>query len=396
MKPIGALLSVLFSGLAGFGAATFSVAPTGDDGTAVPQIASSDPASDPASGETNEENEPTEPETEPSNPNSPHADILGHAQPGSVEPLTLFQKRVQQQGGGTYQTERLLRKMYKENLASSLAFLEGIADPDLRKEYTRLMLYDPPVHDVPALLKWMKQQGDPDFRAEVLSLVMKQWTKRDQATALAAIKALPEENRSALYAKMMKDLPAHNQLETLPKIPEADRESFFITHAKKLSKRLPEEALARMLELRPSEGRDSAMTDLVRKWATRDPLRAIQSVQAQNDPNLEAQGFREVAHGWSSVDSYRASEWINELKPGPARDAASSGLAEEMTSEQPDRAFEWAASIRDPGLRVETLRQVMEQWRTTDSAAAAAALSASQLTQEEQSALAPQPKVVTP
>lgn len=391
MKPGAAFLCMILSGLTGFGAATVLVAPAPAEKAGDTRVAPS--PSKPAPAEAKEEDRLT---TEPVPSDSPHAEILNHAHPGSAEPLALFHKRLQQNGGGTYQTERLLRQMYKESLASSLAFLEGITDPEMRKRYASLMLYNPPPHDVPALLQWMKQQGDPDFRTDVLSLLMKHWTRQDQEAVLGAIEALPEDNRSALYAKMLKDLPASQQLASLSKIPDADRESFFATHAKKLSKRLPEESFAMMMELRPSEDRATAMTGLLRNWATKDPLRAIQSLERENDPDLATQGFRDVAFGWSSVDSYRASNWINELKPGPTRDAASSGLAEEMAGEQPDRAFEWAASIRDSELRIDTLRKVMDQWGATDSTAAAAALKNAPLTNEERSALAPRPKTETP
>jgi hypothetical protein len=238
----------------------------------------------------------------------------------------------------------------------------------------------------------MEGQSDPILRSEILRNMIWSWRGFDGPAALAAIDALPEAegvDRSKLRALLMERIPVHRQLEVLDDFPLPDREAFFTTHGQTLSSEMPEGIFASIMGLPESVGRDKAMTSVLQQWAQRDPLRAVEAVSKLDAPEVEAHAFRQVAFGWSSGDSLRASQWVDSLPPGPNRDAASAGLAEELATEQPDMAFRWAESIDHVSLRRETLRQVLAAWRNDNPQAAESALRESGLNEADRQALAP-------
>jgi hypothetical protein len=341
MKLPGAVLAIVLSGLAGFAAASFW-----------PESKEAGPASPSSAKSSRQASESSPPPRarvprERSNPEAQHVKLLDHPRPGSADALALLEEFAKERfgaygGSTTFHTEKLLRLMYEEDPEMALRFLDGIEDRDVAVRMVGLMLFAPGRSEILRLKAWMEGQSDPILRSEILRNMIWSWRGFDGPAALAAIDALPEAegvDRSKLRALLMERIPVHRQLEVLDDFPLPDREAFFTTHGQTLSSEMPEGIFASIMGLPESVGRDKAMTSVLQQWAQRDPLRAVEAVSKHAAPEVEAHAVRQVAFGWSSGDSLRASQWVDSLPPGPNRDAASAGLAEELATEQPDMAF---------------------------------------------------------
>lgn len=388
-----ALIGILCSGLLGFWGARISCESEKEPDKATTLALRPGGAPD----ETKRPSGPWKPRgaREPGQALKQHEELLAYAQPGSTDALALLREHAEARfavrgGSVTFHTESLLREMMHEDPERALEFLDGIEDRDVQDRMSSLMLFGPPREHLPLFVEWMRGQQDPNYRAKLLSLFAWTWARLDSKAVFEAINTItPEEERSGLRLGVMRHLSLSERVAVLPSFPEEDRATYFASESESLAAKVPEFLYQSLAGMKSSELRSQAVTNVLRSWATRDPFRAVAEIKKTNDLLLEVEGFREVAYGWSSVDSHRASEWVDDLDPGPSRNAASAGLAEELSGEQPDMAFQWAASITDPELRLHTLEQVLGAWRTSDPTEAEAALAGSDLSESDRRSLAP-------
>ena len=319
--------------------------------------------------------------------------ILAHPQPGGKEALDLVEAMIDErmeigEGSRGFYQEQIIKSLFARDPARALAFIDGIEDRDLAADFASLMLSFPPKNELPRIKAWMEKQEPVAFRSKVLSWMLRTWARADREGALAAIDALPEDaDKSALRQELMRHVSERDHLATLEAFPIGDREKFIAGHATELSAAAPEETLAMLLGHPSSIERGEAISGLLRRWAARDPHRVAEALKQIADPFEKTMGFRDTAYGWSGVDSYQASNWVAGLPAGLGRDAAASGLAAELSGEQPDMALKWSASIADPEIRAPAMREVLSAWRAKDPQAAEAALKGSGLSKSERQAL---------
>ena len=143
---------------------------------------------------------------------------------------------------------------------------------------------------------------------------------------------------------------------------------------------------------------------LFRRWAETEPSAAMLAVNDITDPPLHAAAFAAATAAWTSRDpaglaayantmppgADRAhtlglamdqwslqnpaglAEWLNTLQPGPEFDAGVAlmiGRTDEA-NRPPETALQWVEGISDPGLRQNSLIQVLMQWNQTAPSAA--------------------------
>ncbi len=263
--------------------------------------------------------------------------------------------------------EKAIRLLFADDPARTLAFIDGLEDRAFALELAKSIAFSPPEKETSRLARWVERQEPLSFRAEVLSSMMLSWAGRDFMAAFAAIDRLPDDaDKSSLRKKAMKYVHKRDRFAALEIQPEEDRERYIADNGKALSRDVPEDTFSLLLSHPSSSGRNHALARFVQSWATQDPYRTVQALSAIDDPTERAMAYREAVYGWSSVDSYRASDWVATLPPGLNRDAAVSGLAGELSKEQPDMAFQWGASIMDPEIRLTVLQQVVEAWKATE------------------------------
>ncbi len=92
---------------------------------------------------------------------------------------------------------------------------------------------------------------------------------------------------------------------------------------------------------------------------------------------VEPEAWRIVGERWSMEDPVQASAWTSQLPAGPGRDHAITGLVAGVLADgDVPAAWDWAATISEPAVRLPLLQKVYADWRQMDPSAASAALAA--------------------
>jgi hypothetical protein len=86
--------------------------------------------------------------------------------------------------------------------------------------------------------------------------------------------------------------------------------------------------------------------------------------------------LKSTVEDWARTDVAAASNWINSLPPGDARDNSAASLIDRIKDDDPASAWEWVRSIRTGPLRQQSLVKALEKWNKRDPDAAQAALEA--------------------
>ncbi|HVU37178.1 MAG TPA: hypothetical protein VHC95_02490, partial [Opitutales bacterium] len=95
-----------------------------------------------------------------------------------------------------------------------------------------------------------------------------------------------------------------------------------------------------------------------------------------------------VARNWLQTDSVAASQWINTLPPGDARDTAVEQIVNTQARNDPAATMNWATTIGNPDTRYSSIQRVTTQWAATDPQAAMQAVqNVANLTDEQRQKL---------
>jgi hypothetical protein len=78
-----------------------------------------------------------------------------------------------------------------------------------------------------------------------------------------------------------------------------------------------------------------------------------------------------VAKSWLQQDPNAASQWVDTLPQGSAKDAAINQIITSVGTNDPASAFTWATSISDPTARDAQVVNVATQWSKQNPTAAA-------------------------
>jgi hypothetical protein len=120
----------------------------------------------------------------------------------------------------------------------------------------------------------------------------------------------------------------------------------------------------------------SPVSQVLRNWATQDPLAAIAWSNSVADPATQARDIAQIVREWSRDDLSAAANWVNTLAPGSTRDAAAASLAFSLGGTDPAAAINWAQSISDTGQREGAMQRLTREIMFRNPANGAAILQA--------------------
>jgi hypothetical protein len=132
-----------------------------------------------------------------------------------------------------------------------------------------------------------------------------------------------------------------------------------------LGNRFPEEA-ASLLAQSPPAARSHVIGDIAGAWSGSDPERAVAWAAQLLSADEQAVAWEKLTENWSATHPVEAATWLKTLPPGTGRDAAAAAYARTVMGSDPDAAIAWAASIADPGKRVNALHTEYLHWRQFD------------------------------
>ncbi len=127
----------------------------------------------------------------------------------------------------------------------------------------------------------------------------------------------------------------------------------------------PDQAAAAAAAITDPTLRDQALHGIIGGWAEADPASLVQFMTQLPADGEKSSMVSQALQRWARVDPQAASEWLNNVAPGPEMDEGVAAVAT-MDSLKPDVAIGWAESVVDPKLRSETLVTVLRNWVTMD------------------------------
>ncbi len=242
--------------------------------------------------------------------------------------------------------------------------------------------------------------------------------RTDPASATEVLQWISEK---ALKAGLYQEIAPHwaakdaravqRWLLTLPAGPE--RDNAIMAAARTLTSNEPEEVAALMAYVKNEDLRLQVLPYLISEWTRTNPVAAAQWLLGLPAGQLrdraayefvvnvdETQGaiafewaltiqdehsrwraMSNAMHKWARHDPSAASEWLNQLSPGPARDSAVLWFVGGIQITYPVDAVQWAMSIEDVSLRQQSVKETLVRWLHVDRPAAEAWLNSAPLSE---------------
>jgi len=249
--------------------------------------------------------------------------------------------------------------------------------------------------DQAAAMQWASAQTNPAKRERAMGGVVSAWSATEPAAAAefaASIESQFERNRVLeVAARRWASQDTAKAMEWAKGLPDADRQQATRAILREVAERDPSRAGAIFQELTAALPAEAQATrdyrhmahEIASIWSSSSPREA--AVWATQFPEGEVQrgAVASVADHWLQIDPVAAGEWILRLPEGPTRDAGAERVVHSTIQSDPERAFQWASSIGDEGHRTGQMREVLNQWKTSDPVSAQAALGAASVSPEQ-------------
>lgn len=277
--------------------------------------------------------------------------------------------------------------------------VQPFAEPDSLALARRLVAGSPS-----QALAWAFAAADDSQRQRRLALVLQAWGEVDPHPALQWLLTQAAAGREweikAVLAGAISHPPSALKAGWQLMAEDADAGGIYATLlAKTLGANGQFAEAFDFIQHLPAGTAPDPVNALFRRWAETEPSSAMSAVEGITDPPLHAAAFAAATVAWNSRDpaglaayantmppgADRAhtlglamdqwslqnpaglAEWLNTLQPGPEFDAGVAlmiGRTDEA-NRPPETALQWVEGISDPGLRQNSLIQVLMQWNQT-------------------------------
>jgi hypothetical protein len=133
---------------------------------------------------------------------------------------------------------------------------------------------------------------------------------------------------------------------------------------------LSPDAVEQALAQAPVQRRDVVLSELLAQLTSHDPLAAARIAERQSSGFMREVAMRAVMQSWTRRDAAGALSWANSLADHDERDAALEHAALELAVSEPPLALQALERRSVPRVPDPTLEGVVQQWATSDFAAA--------------------------
>ncbi|MEN8693218.1 MAG: hypothetical protein ABF334_00255 [Akkermansiaceae bacterium] len=142
-----------------------------------------------------------------------------------------------------------------------------------------------------------------------------------------------------------------------------------------------EETAEWLLQYHDDEAAAGAVNRFADSWSREDPQAVFEWAEKLSG-KTKAEAYEEAMETWAREDPSAAGEYLSNLEASPERDSATEAYATRVSREDPVTAMEWAGTIRDAELKLETQLEVAQDWYRIDRVAAEAWIAAHNLSEE--------------
>jgi hypothetical protein len=268
--------------------------------------------------------------------------------------------------------------------ASSIDFakfpaeLEGNPDP-LARFNLALQNLEPWVASSPeSALDWLTSQQASARRNEVIRMALEQFTENDPKGAaewsVQNLTGIELNNSLILIAEAWAETDAPEAARWLGDLPPArERDAALENLLFTWAGTDPSAAIRHLAQPQESEELSAILRYAAfAGWAKNDPQNAVaaslESSRAHQDPGQ----FANTLANWATVDLAGSAQWLLEHVSNPAeRSPAIHELATFFAHQSPDAGLAWIEKLKPGTERVAATNRLVAEWAITDPAAAA-------------------------
>jgi hypothetical protein len=269
-----------------------------------------------------------------------------------------------------WSVERSLAKVEPEKIAEYMLTTTDMSEISDLSEIVSVWAHQDPS----AALQWSSLNLQGSRRADSMEAALRQWALKDPSAAVSAADELPAGMRAklmpGLYSAWAGKAP-EAALVSAGDLPTIDRTRATESVIRGWAFSDPI-AAAKALATLPPGGLDGAYAEISYRFADKDPDAALKWASSIPNTDLAGRMAGNITRQWGQNDAATVSSRLDALPAGDFRDRAVSGFIGSISNLDPESAATWATSIGQEKLRTESVRKVVESWRSKDRNAARA------------------------
>ena len=173
------------------------------------------------------------------------------------------------------------------------------------------------------------------------------WLATAPAQALEALDALDDRRAAEIGYAVLAEIGADELLvnRVLGVMPASAADSLLATALQRVAVTSPDEAFDRAREIFDPAARDNALRNVISVWAERDPLAALERIDALNDEALRRSlGFIAIP-ALVRRDATAALNYLANLDAAGQRAATEGGAWQQLAATLPERVLERVANL---------------------------------------------------
>ncbi|MEM9480837.1 MAG: hypothetical protein AAGA58_14370 [Verrucomicrobiota bacterium] len=219
---------------------------------------------------------------------------------------------------------------------------------------------------------WAIGIENPDVREGAAIAVTSAWATEDPAASAEwAIEFYEETESPAPLQTAIGELAEHDLLEArefVDQIPDELDYVGVVQVGMEWAESDPLAAAAWAAGLNSATNRAGALTGIVGVWAEDAPGEAADFVDGLSGA-AQSSATRLLVKEWVESDAVAASEWLQTVSEGEARDEGISALSDGLMDSDPASAMQWSLAIEDEIMREFQVEDVLHSWFVRDQRA---------------------------
>jgi hypothetical protein len=262
----------------------------------------------------------------------------------------------------------LIEKMAESDPQRAIALAAAQTNLRLRAALLRAALKGWGTTDPEAAAKWAQSETVMDRGQAINALLQGAVQDPDKAVSVTTELTQNDSSRAGEFgADLISALTEAGQFDRAANFavnsPANCREDLMLPAYSRWAEFQPQAAFASAALIADPDLRDTALNAIIVGWSPTDPQGMVEFAQNNLSAGQQDSALSRAIGFWAGSDPIAAATWINQNNPGPQSDT---GVAEIALSPQlaqtPELAANWAESISNPQLRLETLATVVRNW----------------------------------
>ncbi len=264
--------------------------------------------------------------------------------------------------------------------ADAAAFASSLAPGELKNSMFRAIAMEWAWHNPPAAAEFARDLPPDASRQQYIDALLGNFIWRDPEGAARFATSLTDSGRETAIesvADRWSNRDPANALQWAQTLPEgSERASAMAKVLGNWAEQNPQ-AAGNFVAGLSGEEQERGVKSVVDKIAGADPAYAAKWIDTFPSGATRDQAAESLMQHWAGSDPQGASAWLSKLPQDQSRDGAIAQFAQNAAGTAPNLAWQWAAQIGDSARQQQTLLQTAQKWFQINAGEAAAAIQAS-------------------